>query len=539
MRKNLPIYDHENKIRPDQYLISRTDLKGRITYANPAFVEVSGFSREELIGKAHNIVRHPDVPPVVFEDLWDTLKAGKAWLGVVKNRRKDGGFYWVLANATPIIQNDQVTGYASVRVMPTQEQIAEASELYTAINAQTNRGYKVLEGRKVRTGWRRVLHAVKVPFAPTLRASMFRQASLFTITIAAATWFAAQGGFTADQRWLGVAGIGLATAAALGYGWIIAKRITHPLRMAANAAQQIAAGNLDIDIDINQSGTVGEMYFSLDLMRKSLQNIAENVQHGIQATTRTAQALERNNNDLAIRTNEQSASLQTTAASMEELTITVQQNTDNAHMARKLADDSMQIAQRGGTVVSDVVNTMQGIHDSSRRIGDIVTLIEEIAFQTNILALNAAVESARAGEAGRGFAVVAGEVRSLAQRSSQAAGEIKTLIDESVGRMATGSQQAADAGRTMQEIVDAVQRVTDIMGEISMASSEQTAGLVQINQAITQIDVATHDNSALVEALGSTAHALSKETSDLNQTIEVLDTGRAAPQRRNIKLLSA
>ena len=176
-------------------------------------------------------------------------------------------------------------------------------------------------------------------------------------------------------------------------------------------------------------------------------------------------------------------------------------------------------------MVNDVVSTMQEIHDSSRRIGDIVTLIEEIAFQTNILALNAAVESARAGEAGRGFAVVAGEVRNLAQRSSQAAGEIKTLIEESVARMAAGSEQAAQAGQTMHELVEAVQRVTDIMGEISVASSEQTAGLVQINQAITQIDGATHENTALVEALGQSVHTLSQETANLYQTIEVLETG--------------
>lgn len=528
MRKNLPVYDTETKVRPDQYLISRTDLKGRITYANPTFIDICGFSRDELIGKAHNIVRHPDVPPALFQDLWDTLKAEKTWTGVVKNRRKDGGYYWVLATVTPIVNNDTVSGYTSVRIMPSDAQIAQTIQIYDEINTETNRGYIIRGGQRVRTGWRRVLSLIQQPFAPTLSAGMFRQACLYTATIATATWFAVNGGFTGGQRWWGLTGIAVATAASLAYGWIIARRMIQPLHMVANTAQQIAAGNLDIDIDDQQTGIMGDMHFSLELMRKSLLDIAGNVQGGIQATRRTAHILEHSNSDLAIRTNEQAASLQTTAASMEQLTITVQQNTDNAHLARQLADDSMEIAKRGGTVVSNVVNTMQGIHESSRRIGDIVTLIEEIAFQTNILALNAAVESARAGEAGRGFAVVAGEVRNLAQRSSQAAGEIKTLIDESVTRMATGSQQADDAGRTMQELADAVQRVTDIMGEISLASSEQTAGLLQINEAITQIDGATHDNTDLVHALGNAVQTLGKETQELNQTIEVLETGIAA-----------
>ena len=525
MRKNYPVYDVETALRPDQYLISRTDLKGRITYANPAFIEISGFTRDELMGKAHNIVRHPDVPPALFQDLWDTLHAGKTWTGVVKNRRKDGGFYWVLATVTPIFDGGEVTGYASVRTKPSDEQVEEATRIYEEINEGTNRGYTVRQGQVVRTGWRRIFDAIALPFAPTLRAGMFRQAALYTAIIAVLTWSAMNGGFSEQWRWAGLAGTIAAAACALGYGWVIARRTITPLRTAAAAAQQIAAGNLDVEIETGLTGAVGNMYFSLDLMRKSLMDIAENVHTGIQATSQTTRVLEHSNTDLAHRTSEQAGSLQTTAASMEELTITVQQNTDNAHLARRLSEESMRVAQRGGTVVNDVVSTMQEIHDSSRRIGDIVTLIEEIAFQTNILALNAAVESARAGEAGRGFAVVAGEVRNLAQRSSQAAGEIKTLIEESVARMAAGSEQAAQAGQTMHELVEAVQRVTDIMGEISVASSEQTAGLVQINQAITQIDGATHENTALVEALGQSVHTLSQETANLYQTIEVLETG--------------
>jgi aerotaxis receptor len=262
-------------------------------------------------------------------------------------------------------------------------------------------------------------------------------------------------------------------------------------------------------------------------MRKSLIGIASDVHAGAYATARGAQILDASNTNLSARTEDQAASLQESAASMEELTVTVKQNADNAHLASQLANESMQTAQRGGTVVSDVVATMQGIHDSSRRIGDIVSLIEEIAFQTNILALNAAVESARAGEAGRGFAVVAGEVRSLAQKSSSAAKEIKTLIDESVNRMAVGSEQAERAGKTMEEIVASVQRVTDIMGEISVASVQQSSGLEQINQAIAQMDGVTHQNAALVQDLGRTVRVLTGEAENLRVSIDVFNTGRS------------
>ncbi|QAA92964.1 methyl-accepting chemotaxis protein [Pollutimonas thiosulfatoxidans] len=526
MRKNFPVTQVETKVRADQYLISKTDKKGKITYVNPAFIEISGYTRDELVGQPHNLIRHPDMPPEAFQDLWDTLQAGKPWLGLVKNRRKDGGFYWVLANAAPVYEHGEITGYASVRLKPTEDQIAAAQDFYESINAGNSRGYTVKAGQRVRTGWRRGLDVVAMPFAPTLKAGMFRMAALSTATIFGATWFAATGGVPADYRAWVLAAIAAGTAASLAYGWRIAQGIVKPLAGAARIARQIAAGNLRIDIDTEQPGEVGNLYFYMDMMRKSLLGIATDVHAGAQATAQTAHVLEANNTNLSARTEDQAASLQETAASMEELTVTVRQNADNANLASQLADASMQTAQRGGTVVQDVVDTMQGIHQSSRKIGDIVSLIEEIAFQTNILALNAAVESARAGEAGRGFAVVAAEVRSLAQKSSVAAKEIKVLIDESVNRMATGSEQAARAGATMEEIVESVKRVTDIMGEISTASVEQSTGLEQINQAISQIDGVTHQNAALVQELGNTVRALAGEAGNLRLSIEVLNTGR-------------
>lgn len=526
MRNILALTDIETKVRADQYLISKTDINGNITYANPAFIEISGYSREELLGQPHNLVRHPDMPAAAFKDLWDTLRARQPWLGLVKNRRKDGGFYWVLANVVPIFEQGEVKGYASVRVKPTNEQISAAQEFYEAINNGTNSGYAVKQGQRVRIGWRRLLDLAALPFEHTLRAGMFRMAALSTATIGAATWFAATGGLpTQHSGWI-LAGLGIATLGNLAYGWLIAQRVINPLNNAAKIARQIASGNLLIDIDTEQEGEVGNFYFYLDMMRKSLVGIANDVHTGASATMHMAHILDGSNTKLSTRTDEQAVSLQETAASMDALTVTVRQNAGNANQASQLAEASMQTAQRGGAVVSDVVSTMQGIHESSQQIGDIVTVIEAIAFQTNILALNAAVESARAGEAGRGFAVVAGEVRSLAQKSAAAAKEIKTLIDVSVSRMQTGTQQADRAGLTMQDIVESVRRVTDIMNQISTASVEQASSLDQINQAIAEMDGVTQQNATFVHDLGNTVHAMTGEAQNLRLAIEVLNVGR-------------
>ncbi|HUH88000.1 MAG TPA: methyl-accepting chemotaxis protein [Pusillimonas sp.] len=526
MRKNLPITNVETPVREDQYLISKTDMKGRIIYANPAFIEVSGFHRDELLGKAHNIIRHPDMPPAAFADLWETLKQGKPWIGVVKNRRKDGGYYWVLANAYPVVENGEVTCYASVRVKPSEEQVRAAEKFYADINAGRPGGYGVKQGQRVRVGWRRLIDYSAMPFQNNLRMGLVRMVAAGFIAAGVAGYFALTGGVPEQWLWAFWSGLGLLAAGGIWQAVAVQRRVVNAIKNIAETARQISAGNLTTYIaQGSQKNELDRMGFYLDIMRKSLISIGDDVQNGVRATSHTAQVLFANNTHLSARTEDQAASLQQTAAAMEELTATVKQNSDNAHVAARLADDSMRIARQGGNVVAEVVETMDGIHDSSRKISDIVNLIEGIAFQTNILALNAAVESARAGEAGKSFAVVAGEVRNLALKSSQAAKEVKHLIDESTSRVTIGSEQAARAGATMQEIVDSVQRVTDIMGEISTASVEQSVGLVQINQAVGQMDGVTQRNAELVHDLGQTVRTLSAEAENLGEAIGVLNTG--------------
>jgi len=291
--------------------------------------------------------------------------------------------------------------------------------------------------------------------------------------------------------------------------------ITRPINEAVKVAQTVAAGDLTSKIDIRSVDETGLLLQALKHMNQNLFDIVAKVRAGTESIAAASGQIASGNLDLSARTEEQASSLEQTAASMEELTATVRQNADNARQAKQLAASASNVATAGGTVVAQVVDTMTSIRASSRRIVDIIGVIDGIAFQTNILALNAAVEAARAGEQGRGFAVVATEVRNLAQRSAAAAKEIKVLISTSVDQVEVGSQLVADAGNTMEQIVASVQRVTDIMQEISAASQEQSAGIEQINQAIIQMDQVTQQNAALVEEAAATSEALELQAGGL------------------------
>jgi len=887
MRMNTPVTNVEYELRDDSSIVSKTDLKGLITYVNPEFIEAAGFTEKELIGQPHNLVRHPDMPEQAFADLWATLKKGRPWTGMVKNRRKNGEHYWVVANATPIFEGTSCIGYMSVRSKPTRTQVDSATAAYRLFKEGRQGNLCIKEGKVVKNN---PLQKLNLFAHMTIKARLIMVIAILSVLLVAIgvvglvgmdkadeglrtvyedrtialgqvtdigrailrnrlaeadaiiasdaantnrrldeialniaeidkTWavfksthltpkekkLAAQ--FNANRdvfvkhgqkpvmalleqgryaeaklkydhveelyqpvrqsidalnqlqldvakleyeaaifRYgmirnfaIGLISIGLLLAVSLG--WFVIRGMVRSLEAARNQMLRISQEHYHDEIEVKQADEIGLLLYSMKSMQirmgfevsdsrrmaneamrvkvaldnvgtgvmiadkgrniiymnKSVVNVLSKVeadickvmphfsvanlmganidqfhkipahQHqilesfnkthdaeitlaghtfalsacpvineqgerlgsaiewrdrtvevavekevadivnaaangdfthrismdgkegffkqlgigmnnlmqtsavGLDEVVRVLGALAKGdltetivneyqgtfgqlkddsnstvaqltevisrikdatdtintaskeiasgNTDLSQRTEEQASSLEETAASMEQITSTVKQNAENAKQANKLASGASEIAVRGGDVVSKVVQTMSSISASSNKIVDIISVIDGIAFQTNILALNAAVEAARAGEQGRGFAVVASEVRNLAQRSAAAAKEIKTLINDSVDKVAVGTNLADNAGKTMDEVVDAVKRVTDIMSEISAASVEQSSGIEQVNQAITQMDDVTQQNAALVEQAAAAAESLEEQAQELSQLI--------------------
>ncbi|MCG6656209.1 PAS domain-containing protein [Halomonas campisalis] len=678
MRNNQPVTQREYALSDEHLLITRTDHKGRITYVNNDFIEVSGFSREELIGSPHNIIRHPDMPEAAFADLWESVQRGDTWRGLVKNRRKDGDHYWVDATVTPIMEDGECQGYTSVRVKAEPEAIKQAERSYQALRDGKGGRYTLRRGRVVRRGLVGRLMRLNLG---TIQAKLMLMTltSLLLLAISGAVGLyglQASGARVADlnrdglqdvirlqqmdqlineghqrvsgqermavlearfqhagaisdivvslerlwgeyqareinhtalaaefdgqlQAYIGegltpmaevlsgeesfdammalnnrtqglreqgsalstsinglieeerLAALGMAEAAERGQrqmligqssfmalalvlllllGLWITAAITRPLRQAVSATLQIGSGNLAARVPDMKQGELGQLMSAMRVMRHSLYTTTWTIKQSVDIVTPATGAIAKGNEDLSARTEQQAASLQETASSMEQMTTTVQQNTDNARQASGLALDNANRVRETGELMQDVVQSMERITASSRKMTDIINTIDAIAFQTNILALNASVEAARAGEQGRGFAVVAGEVRNLAGRSADAAKEIRGLIATSNGEIEGGAAQVQQAEGAMSEVVAASQRVNDIMGEITAASEEQSGGIGQITQAITEMDQVTQQNAARVEETASAAAELKQQAERLAREIGVYRLRGAGPE---------
>jgi aerotaxis receptor len=513
VRTNLPVTGIEYIVQDGQSIVSKTDTKGRITYVNPTFVEISGFSQEELIGKAHNIVRHPDMPPEAFADLWQTLKAGLPWTGMVKNRRKNGDFYWIVANVVPIRENGVTVGYMSVRTAPAREQVKAAEELYRRFRSGEAKGLAIRRGAVARTGLvHRLLALRNQPLGRRLSLMLGAQSALLVALACVADG--------AVWRVLAALGAGLTLVA-----WSDLQRsIVRPLRHAEDAVVALAGGDLSYQAPAGRDDEVGHLLLALRQLNVNLTAIVGDVRTNVASIEAATRDIADGNHDLARRTESQAASLEQTAASLAQVAAAAGNNTDSAVRADGLVGAASNVADRSGAAVQQVGVTMSQISSSATRIVDIIGLIDGIAFQTNILALNAAVEAARAGEQGRGFAVVAGEVRSLAQRSASAAKEIKALIEDSVEKVGQGNALVGTAGQTMREVVASVQDAAVIMHSITVASREQHGGIAEVNAAMLDLDGITRENAALVEQAAAASSSLAEQAMHLSQALSVFKT---------------
>jgi aerotaxis receptor len=512
MRTNLPVSQREYQFPGNETLLSTTDTSSHIGYANAAFIRTSGYTIDELMGQPHNMVRHPDMPVEAFADMWRSLKEGQSWRALVKNRRKDGDHYWVCANAAPMRRNGQITGYLSVRTKPARSEVEAAEKLYARFKDGRANGLAFHRGLVVRTGimgWASALQVLPAAWRvrlPLLGVGVALQVALLLSGLGGAALLA----------------MAATTAGALLLAdWFIEAQLSSPLRRILGVAQQVASGEAGEDLGFDRCDEIGLIARAINQSGLNLRSLVADVHEQASGVQTASMEIASATNDLASRTEQTASNLEQTAAAMEQQTASVRQNSDTAQQASQVAQAATHVATQGSAAMGDVESTMALISASSKKIADIIGVIDGIAFQTNILALNAAVEAARAGEQGRGFAVVASEVRSLAGRSAAAAKEIKGLIDTSVSNVESGSRLVAQAGHTMANVVQQVSRVNDLMSEITTASQEQSLGISQVGQAVAQLDEMTQQNAAMVEQSSASAISMGDQAQRLVAAVKV------------------
>jgi len=512
MRNNQPVTQQEYLFDDLSTLLSTTDTQSHIVHANAAFLSVSGFAPEELIGQPHNLVRHPDMPPAAFADMWDTLRQGLPWSALVKNRRKNGDHYWVRANAAPVVRNGALTGYLSVRTRPARAEVQAAETLYRRFAQGKAHGFRFFRGLVVRSGpltW--------LSWQQRLGVKGRIRLAMCGVGLAMASQIAFSG--LAAPQALGLAGLqaALLVVAAL---WL-QRQIATPLGQVLEQAQRVASGQAGTLASLNRVDEIGMLLLMVNQSALNLRSLLDDVSSQAAGVSVASGQIATGNNDLSQRTEQTAAHLQQTAASMEQLVNTMRANASAASQAVALAGEASRAAGSGGEAMAAMARTMDQITRSSHRIAEFVEIIDGIAFQTNILALNAAVEAARAGEQGRGFAVVSTEVRTLAQRSASAAREIRELIDSSLTSIREGASQVEATGTRMSEIVNQVNDLTRLITSVNDASVQQTAEIGQLNTAVGHLDEMTQQNAALVEESAAAASALNHQSRSMKDSVGI------------------
>ncbi|EMM5417561.1 PAS domain-containing protein [Citrobacter amalonaticus] len=505
MSSQLYVTQQNTPLDDDTTLMSTTDLHSYITHANDTFVNISGYSLNELLAQPHNLVRHPDMPKAAFADMWYTLQQGEPWSGIVKNRRKNGDHYWVRANAVPMVREGNVTGYMSIRTRATDAEIATVEPLYKALNEGRCRR-RIHKGLVVRKGWLGKLPAMPVRWRVRSVMALIYVVLAAALHLSGAPWLAQ---LTCALVML------LGTAA---FEW----QIVRPIENVAKQALKVATGERNSVAHLNRSDELGLTLRAVGQLGLMCRWLINDVSSQVSSVRNGSETLAKGNDDLNKHTRQTVDNVQQTVTTMNQMAASVKQNSETASAADKLSIAASSAAMQGGEAMDTVIKTMDDIANSTQRIGTITTLINDIAFQTNILALNAAVEAARAGEQGKGFAVVAGEVRHLASRSASAANDIRKLIDASADKVQSGSQQVHAAGRTMDDIVSQVQNVTQLIAQISHSTLEQSDGLTSLTRAVSELNDITQKNAELVEESAQVSAMVKHRASRLADAVTVL-----------------
>ena len=517
MKTNLPVTGREVDYPADESLISSTDLKGRVTFANEGFCRVAKFELDELVGKSHNVVRHPDMPPAAFQNLWDEIKAGRPWVGAVKNRCKDGDHYWVDAHVTPIFRNGQVAGYESVRVKPDRALVRRAEKLYR----------RVWKGRVGFT--RRFYHHT------TVRLSLGFLALLGAMLAVQAVLPAPFG------TWLAYAGAAVAGPLGIAVALRRLKRLgAHARRIADNpVTQKVYEGDLD---EMAQAEAALHMLKANQrtILRRigasaaHLQDVAHQGRDQVQQTTQTIAQQHAEVEQVATAMNEMSATVNEVARNTSQAAEAAHAANEEAHDGKRVLDRAIHSIDALTREVDNTANALEALSQQSGQIGSIINVIREIADQTNLLALNAAIEAARAGEQGRGFAVVADEVRSLAMRTQEATGQIQDMIagvqegtrnaveamEHSRSTAQESSESMGEAGQSLGRIADSVQLINDMNTQIATAVEEQSAVAEEINRNILNIKDQADAILGMAQALDENSEALFSNVSDQRALVQ-------------------
>lgn len=511
---NVHSFSAEYEIGDNEFLVLVSDKASNFVYANQAYLNASGYSWDELKGTMTARMMHKETPVQVSLDMVATLKSKQPWTGIIKNKRKSGEQYWLRLNISPLYHDGRYAGALLVHTKVPREEIRRIEPLYKMMNSGQHKDLILSHGKPLRLNLMGKARLLFRRFG--LNASIW--AGMLGVNAVGFGCLLAVGDASRASLWLATAAFAAATA---GLGWYLSSTIVAPLRNAVRFANHMAAGDLSANMDSSRSDEIGAVLRALSQMGVNMRATVFDVRDGVGMMQGATDDIATGTVDLSERTNHQAAQLETTAASMEEMTATVNQTADTSKQASQCAATAYAAATNGGKVISEVVATMQGITQSSKKIAEIVGVIDSIAFQTNILALNAAVEAARAGEQGKGFAVVAGEVRNLAQRSAQSAREIRELIFASVEKVDGGAKLVDSAGKAIDNVVKEMRQLTELVNRIASAMVEQSAGIGQINDGVTALDEVTQQNAAMVDEHTASAASLRAQAARLAEAVSV------------------